>query len=122
MIRTSNKNIHWDYYTAIESDVHALSRFVEFHEDNFNTYSIEMVHMLLAASSEVDVVIKKLCRELETDSSPENINQYREIIQKSLPEIIITKVVSIRHSLMLEPWSNWSTDLNPNWWRSLILL
>ena len=118
MSRVSSKNIHWDYYTAIENDVYSLSRFVELHENNFNTYSIEMVRLLLAASSEVDVVIKSLCREVEPESNPSNIDRYREIIKKSVPEVVRTKVVIKRHGLMFEPWSNWSDSENPSWWRS----
>jgi len=46
--------LHWNYFLALEADLGTLSRFVEFAEDNFATYSIEQVHLFLAAASEVD--------------------------------------------------------------------
>ena len=54
--------IHWSYFLALEEDIQRLSRFVEFNSNNFATFSLEMSHILLASSSEVDVVLKMLCK------------------------------------------------------------
>ena len=54
-IQVNGNFVHWNYYIALEQDLSKVSRFIEFSEDNFETYSIELAHLLLAASSEVDV-------------------------------------------------------------------
>ena len=36
--------LHWNYFLALDKDVEALSRYVEFDESNFDTYSNEMAH------------------------------------------------------------------------------
>jgi len=43
------QRIHWNYFFAIEDDLATLSRYVEFHEDNFTTYSIEIARILMTA-------------------------------------------------------------------------
>jgi hypothetical protein len=58
MIDVSKSFIHWNYFLAIESDLENLSRYIEFIDTNFKTYSIELAHLLLASSSEIDVVLK----------------------------------------------------------------
>ena len=53
---------HWNYFLAIEEDLENLSRYIELREDNFATYSIETAKILMAASQEVDVLFKAICR------------------------------------------------------------
>ena len=116
VIQESKKFIHWNYFLAIESDVTVLSRFVEFTKDNFKTYSLETAHLLLAAASEVDVVAKLLCKEVDPHSSPERINEYREILDPALPIIKDMGVTIPRFGLSLTPWLNWRSNQTPHWW------
>ena len=109
--------IHWNYFLALEQDVEHLARFVEFSNDNFCTYSIEMAHLYLAAASEVDVITKQLCSQIENSSSPNNIEEYRDVLRPLLPELENSAVTIPRYSLELIPWSNWKNDKTPDWWR-----
>jgi len=112
----SNKFLHWNYFLAIESDVAVLSRFVEFTNDNFTTYSLEMTHILIAAASEVDVVAKLLCKKVNPDVFPEKMNKYREVLNPALPTIKDMTVTIRRFGLTLTPWSYWRYNLTPQWW------
>lgn len=116
-IKITEKNIHWDYYLALENDVEKLARYIEFDESNFETHSIELAHLLLAASSEADVVMKELCKYLSLGFKGEKINLYEKVIKEHFPTIIDMKVNSNRYGLSLEPWSNWKKDEAPDWWR-----
>jgi len=117
-IRIFKRNIHWDYYIALESDIKVLSRYIEFDESNFKVHSIELSRLLLSASSEVDVVMKELCKLVSPDSKAENINGYKKIIKDNLPLIIDSDVVCPLYALTLSPWSNWKKEGNPEWWKS----
>ena len=64
--------LHWNYFLALEADVENLSRYIEFKKDNFRVYSIEIAHILLASSSEVDVVAKQLCNEITPGGQESN--------------------------------------------------
>jgi hypothetical protein len=55
-----------------------LSRYVEFHENNFNCLSIEIARILLASAAEVDVVSKLLCKTINPKSRADNIHRYRD--------------------------------------------
>jgi hypothetical protein len=116
---TSNPSrLHWTYYIALEQDMEQVARFVEFSENNYNTYSIELAHLLIAASSEVDVVSKALCSLTSPTLPRENINDYRAALGTSLPDLHAQQVYLPRYGLTLTPWTNWASNTNPDWWRS----
>ena len=118
VVEVSKSFIHWNYFLAIESDLENLSRYIEFIDANFNTYSIELAHLLLASSSESDVVLKELCALLCPDEKRENINDYRKIIKSNVPEFINESIYIKRYGVSVKPWDNWNGDNNPDWWAS----
>ena len=108
---------HWNYLLAIERDLDALSRYVEFDPRNFNCFSIEIARILLASAAEVDVVCKLICKKINPKSKADNINKYRDEIKPAYPVIPKFKVLLPRYGLTLNPWNNW-TKMNgvPDWW------
>ncbi len=118
MITFGTPKHHWNYFLAIEQYLEKLSRYIEFSDANLNTYSIELTHILLSASSEVDVIIKQLCELIDPTSPRENINHYKVIIPQNLNSFINEEISIDRFGLKYKPWINWNGDQNPNWWRS----
>ena len=116
MIKSKPSKLHWNYFLAIESDLIKTARFIEFCTDNLYVYSIELVHILLSASSEVDVLLREICRIKKIKA--DNINDYRMAFQEQLPDFINEPVFISRYGLEFTPWENWNWDDNPNWWRS----
>ncbi|MBI5642356.1 MAG: hypothetical protein HY954_02660 [Deltaproteobacteria bacterium] len=108
--------LHWNYFLALESDLKHLSRYIEFSEENHKTYSLELAHLLLAAASEVDVVLKGLCKKIQPESEPRNINEYREIVVPRFPKLCEMKMRIPRYGLEIVPWENWKDGCSPNWW------
>ncbi len=115
-IQVENSLLHWNYFMALESDVAQLSRYVEFAESNWRTYSIEAARLLLAASSEVDVLAKQLCRMVDPEAKVENINRYHPIITGAFPTLREAKVTLPRCGLTLTPWIHWRATSPPRWW------
>lgn len=116
-ILTGSSLPHWNYFLALENDLAVLSRYVEFSNENFACYSLEIARILLSAASEVDVVSKQLCQKINTNSSASNIHQYRNEIKGSYPAIPNFKVTMPRFGLELTPWLNWNeTEGVPEWW------
>ncbi len=117
VINTSNSLDHWNYFLALEKDLENLSRYVEFCQSNFKCYSLEMVRILFAAASEVDVVAKQLCQKLNSGSTADNIHQYRNEIKTVYPNLPNFKVTIPRFGLDLTPWSNFKQNIGvPDWW------
>jgi hypothetical protein len=117
---TGTPKLHWNYFLALERDLEAASRYVEFTPNNYETYSIELAHLLFAAASEADVIAKLLCQQLDPQQSPWNIDGYKPIITTDIPTIATENVFVPRYGLMLTPWDQWSKNdgqqPHPDWW------
>jgi len=118
MIEEKSSLLYWNYFLALESDMQNVARFIEFTNSNFKTFSIELAHLLLASSSEVDVVAQELCKKLDPSKNASNINHYRAVITKHLPSFAESEIKIPRYSLTLHPWSDWIDEQNPDWWTS----
>ena len=95
---------HWNYLLAIERDLVELSRYVEFDEQNFQCFSIEIARILLASAAEVDVVCKQICRAIDPASAANKIGEYRSEIVPTFPGIPDFNVLLPRLGLKLTPW------------------
>lgn len=108
---------HWNFFLALEKDLEVLSRYIEFTETNFVCHSLEITKILFSAASEVDVVAKQLCVKINQTSLASNINQYRDEIIATYPDLQSFRVTIPRFGLELTPWSNWSGVTGvPDWW------
>lgn len=107
-----------NYYRIIETDLKKMSRYIEFTTANLDTYSTELTRLLLTASSEIDVILKIICRFYEPQAKLENINHYRPIILNNLETVPDEKVILPYYGLTITPWEDWKEDKNPDWWKS----
>ena len=117
---TGIPKLHWNYFVALERDLETVSRYVEFTPDNYEIYSIELAHLLFAAASEVDVVAKLLCKQLDPQQDPSTINGYKPIMTNGIPTLAGENVFIPRYGLTLTPWDQWSKNdgqqPHPYWW------
>lgn len=118
MIQSTGGKLHWNYFIALERDLETVSRYIEFTQQNFGVFSIELAHLLFAAASEVDVVAKLICEHVAPEARRANIDHYRTVITEAFPLTASTLVTVARYGLVLTPWDNWAKGQNPDWWRS----
>ena len=109
---------YWEYFLAIEDDLAKTSRFVEFVKDNYKTFSIEFARIILASSSEFDVVAKEICKSISPQTNVKNINDYRNIILSKFPKYPSMEVIIPRFNIILNPWGEWKESKNTSWWKS----
>jgi len=114
----SQKLSHWNFFLAVEEDLHQLSRFIEFTADNFETHSLELARILFAASAEVDVVSQQLCEQLVVGCHASNMNEYRKLLAEHLPVLGEVTTAIPRHGLTFQPWTNLQGTSAPDWWRA----
>ena len=107
---------HWQYYRSLSEDLEKVSRYIEVSPDNFNVYSIELTRMLLAIGSEIDVVAKLLCEQVDQTSRPRNIVDYGEILLPQFPNLVSVVVTIARYGISFTPWRDWTLDRRPQWW------
>jgi hypothetical protein len=106
----------WNYFIALEQDLETLSRYIEFAEKNFATYSIELAHLLFAAASEVDVIARDFYARFAPNAARANINDFFSVFATQLPQLRDAMVFVPRHGLRLKPWISWERDTPPEWW------
>lgn len=115
-INHGESNIHWNFYTSAEDDLEKISRYIEFSEENFQTYSIEIARLYLNTCSEIDVLCKMLCEKINPNEKRNNILDYQCIILNTHPNIHEEIVLINRFGLELNPWKNWNADAKPPYW------
>ena len=118
--QTQPSDLHWNYFLALEKDLQTLSRYIELCPANFQTFSIDLAHILFAAASEADVLAKSFCKLLEPGSDPQKINQYQPIIIRNASSFASERVFIPRYGLEFQPWDNWLLPgtQSPFWWTS----
>lgn len=109
---------HWNYFLTLEDDIGKLSRFLEPTTANFSAHSLELLRILFAAASEVDVVSKRLCATVPNGRRADNMTKYKGILSENFPSICGTVIEIPRYGLRLTPWEQWGTDNNPLWWKA----
>ena len=109
---------HWSYYTSLEDDLVATGRYVEICEENFQTYSTYFTRLLFAAASEVDVVAKTLCSQIDPPRKYKGINDYRPVITQKFPAIPRLVFGVQWNPVRISPWAAWGTQSpsNPDGW------
>lgn len=108
---------HWQYFLALERDFIETTYFVEPVKTNFDTFSVAYARILLSAGSEIDVLCKLICHQINPASKAEKIGDYRKEIMSRYPRFPFMRILVPRHALVLEPWIAWSEEKNPEWWQ-----
>jgi len=109
-------HIYWNHFLALEDDLAHVQRYIEFDEENFKTYSIEFVKLLLAIGSEIDVICKLLCHEINQNEESKNICSHRKTIIRKFPAIFKFTVRVENKPFVFIPWESGGIDKTPEWW------
>lgn len=119
MRRDSNKykeyiRNYWRYYKELENELLSVRKYIEFHEDNFNTFSIELLKLYQAICSEIDVIGNAIAHEIDDSFKPEdkknNIYKWWYIVQnepylnrdKAINDVEVTLIDEIN----IKPWED----------------
>lgn len=107
-------NLYWKQFLLLEKEFRKTTKYVALSVDNKEAYSDFYAKLLLQIGSEVDVIAKILCREINTSSTAEKIDQYKNEILPVHPEI---ENVTVECSgIPIIPWKDWSIT-SPAWWK-----
>lgn len=123
--------LHWSYYLVLEKDFLDTERYISFEfGDNYlydshkvidygnsNTFSNEFVKQYQAICSEIDVILKSICKELGNTVANE-MPQYTDLVLNQWNKLPDQKVKM--KDIELQPLKNWSSNLaykSPDWWK-----
>lgn len=122
--------LHWSYYLVLEKDFLDTERYISFDLGDNYTYGGQMVTDVANSSafsnefikqyqticSEVDVILKSICRELG-NSNANSMPEYTEEVLKNWSSIPDQKVRM--NAIELQPFQNWKSTPSynsPDWW------
>lgn len=122
--------LHWSYYLVLEKDFLDTERYISFdlgdnylydshtiHDyGNSGAFSNEFVKQYQAICSEVDVVLKTICKEL-SGITENNMPAYTDLVLKKWETLSEQKVRM--NTIELQPFKNWKPSPSysaPDWW------
>lgn len=107
---------YWNYYLRLEEEFLTALKYVEFDRDNYQTFSIEFLTVLLSVCSEIDVVGKVIANDFNKNFIPEKkdntIYKWWYEIQNFL--LLSDKVVNFRDIETIKPWYNFQIEQATN--------
>ena len=109
---------YWEYFLSIESDLDKCSRYIDFSNNNFDTYSVEFARIIMAAAAEFDAVAKEFCKLIDPASNASNICQYADEILQKYPHLVDIEMALYRYDISVKPWDSWSSTNSPSWWQA----
>ncbi len=72
----------------------------------------------MAATQEVDVVMKLLCELIHPGCKTDKINEYYPIIVGNFNDFKTETVELPRFGMLSSPWIDWSAGKSPIWWQA----
>ena len=113
-------NNYWHYYQELENEFLQVRKYVEFSENNFNTYSIELLKLYQAACSEIDVVGKILAAEVNKDYKVEDkssiykwwfeIQDKCVLVEGEKNYALIENEVKLLDMICIKPWASFKVE------------
>jgi hypothetical protein len=107
---------YWDYYLELEAQLIETKRYVEFSDDNKETYSLEYLKLFQAVCSEIDVVGKEIAKKFNPNFNVDKsctIMKWGFELQKQLGAIK-DELVLFNTEVELHPFQNWQYEMVPN--------
>lgn len=130
MTRDEFCKYHWEYYLVLEKDFLQTERFISFdlgknylydkkgctNYGNSMCFSNEFIKQYQSICSEIDVILKTICKEINNKSKAKEIKGYTNEVLKKWPGITNQKVAM--KYIELIPFMNWSLQPynSPDWW------
>lgn len=131
MTRDEFCKYHWEYFLVLEKDFLEIERYVTFdlgdnylyttqavnNNGNSQCFSNEFIKQYQAICSEVDVILKSICVELNSNSTANNMEQYTDEILNVWSGIVQQKAKM--KDIELQPFLNWTKTPHyhsPDWW------
>lgn len=112
MNTTEFKKNYISHYLLLEKDFQATAEYVTISEDNYDTYSVAFLKLLLTIGSEIDVMLEFLSKLYDPDTKETGFGCSKTIL-KNEPDIKSLELQLRSEGLSIMPW-----DCNniPDWW------
>lgn len=108
---------YFDYYLELENDFFDTESYVTIEKNNYKTYSIQYTKLYLSICSEIDCLLKEICKNISPSSTAKKINAYYRILTTTFENFKEEGVYFKKQKIELYPWEDWREDSSPEWWK-----
>lgn len=121
---------YWKYYLMLETNFLDTEQYLAIDEINFQAFSNEFIKQYQTICSEIDVIAKSYCIELDCNFRGNQINAYCKCITDNNTDFINRKVKVRDRDIEVFPWKDWTyttkmqnnvntriVSNNPDWWQ-----
>lgn len=127
--RTEFIQRYWNYYFLLEQDFLTMDRYLAIDMLNFGAFSNEYIKQYQTICSEIDVIAKSFCHELDRSFKGSSINTYCKCITDNKPDFSCRVIKIVDRDIKLVPWQGWAYTAkvengkniieasNPDWWQ-----
>lgn len=111
---------YWNYYLLLEEKFLNTLKYVELHENNFDTYSNEYASLICTIGAELDSVFKAFCCFKQTDYK--TIKDYGNYIKTHYPRVLTLQVKVREKGILISPLDIKQNVINNSktlfWWQA----
>ncbi len=120
---------YWKYYLMLEDNFLDVEQYLTIDEINYGAFSNEYIKQYQAICSEIDVISRSYCQEIDSRFSGSRINTYCKCIVDNKPDFPSRVIKLTDKALQVTPWQGWSyttkvqngktiiNSTNPDWWQ-----
>ena len=121
---------YWKYYLILEQNFLDAEQYLTIDELNYQAFSNEYIKQYQTICSEIDVIAKSFCKELNSRFNGSQINIYCKYITDNNTDFINRKVNLKNRGISVFPWKDWTYTVqiqsngnqkiisnNPDWWQ-----
>lgn len=109
---------YFNYFLELERDFFVTEPYVTIDRDNFKTFSVQYNRIYQSICSEIDCLLKELCKHLEPDKNVKMLGAYCPIIQLHFKYFNDETVCYNKSRIEVQPWKGWKESQAPKWWSS----
>lgn len=108
--------LDWRCFLSLESEFVDTLNTVEFHKDNFSTFSIRYRSLILQTCAEIEKFCKYICNIPQEEHS--NMGIYREYINEFHKGFSNIQIIIPSHLLCVSPWLAFNENKSPHFWQA----
>lgn len=107
---------YFSYYLELERDFFSTEIYLTIDEDNYGAFSIQYNRIYQSICSEIDCLLKELCKQLKPEAKARKLGAYCPIIQSHFKYFKDERVYLYKSRIELQPWKEWGENKAPFWW------
>lgn len=109
---------YWSQYILLEKEFISTLHYLSLDSENENAFSQAYAKLILELGSEIDVVLKQYCKNIDKSFKGTDMGEYKDCIQCNSDFIKQQVEEKITHRI-LNPWIEWSTSSKRAlcWWK-----